>query len=249
MQRGGVDPRSAAAARPRPAGGSVVAAARGRDASGARAVVNATAKRPLFAGTVVAVISALALSVNDVLIPLLYRSGTDAQSVVTLRYVFFIVVMSAAILITRSGFAYPRKLLPHAVISGALSAIGSLGLLGAFERLPLGLAILIVYTYPVLTALFQAAIERRAPSLTQFACLLVALGGVALSLDLTDAKFDMLGLAFGAISSIGFAASIVWNGHKLATAPPLTTSLYMTASGLVLALAASFGLDTASRCR
>ncbi len=200
----------------------------------------AVKSRPLVAGTLIAAASAFALGVNDVVVPPLYRLGPDPQSVVAMRYVFFIVAMLPIIAAT-SGVRLPAGRLPHALGSGVLSSLGSLGLLAALSRMPVAVAVVIVYTFPIWTALFAGVIARRAPSPALLGCLLLAFAGIAMSIGIGEIAVDVVGVLLALGGAVAFAASIVWNGATLSDTDPLSGSFYMAIGGFSLSLAVTLG--------
>ncbi|MEZ5775027.1 MAG: DMT family transporter [Hyphomicrobiaceae bacterium] len=195
--------------------------------------------------------AALALAVNNVAVPFTYAHGANAQSVVLLRYVFAILAIAATLAATGIGFRMPRDRMWHAFGSGLATAIGSLGLLGSYAYIPVSLAIVVVYTYPILTSVMQSVLERRPPGLVEIAALVVALAGVTLAIGPGEWRPEPIGLLLAAVGAIGFAGSFVWNGAALRGIESTISSFYMSIAGLValagaVAFSGSYAMPGAS---
>ena len=129
-----------------------------------------------------------------------------------------------------------------ALASGALFGAASLSILGSFARIPVSLAILIFFTFPILTVLFEAPFVRRMPGLAQIGCLIAALAGVGLALDVTHVTLDPLGIVMAVLGAVGIAGGYVLNGLTLKNANPAALSGSMAVAAL--AVAAGFLLAT-----
>lgn len=178
--------------------------------------------------------AALALSLNNVTVPLVYTHGSNPPSVVMLRYVLLIVVLAGLLPALRRPVRLPARQYAHAAGAGGMSALGSVGLLGAFAFIPVSLAILIVYAYPILTAVIDSLVSRRRPSPIQLGCLFVAFVGIGIALEIDQLAFDGRGIALAVMGAIAFAASFVWNGHGLKGVDAMTSALHMSLAGLAL---------------
>ncbi len=182
-------------------------------------------------GMAVTLGAALALAINNVSFPYVHAAGWNAQSVVLMRFCFATVVIAFFVLLSGRSFALAGRDMGHAFGSGITVAIGAIGLLGSFQFIPVSLAIVIIYTNPVLTAVMLSIWQRRAPSFIQIICLITAFIGVAVSTGLDLSSLDPRGLVLALISAAGFALSFAWNGVKLRHADAMVVTLYMVLSG------------------
>lgn len=183
-------------------------------------------------GIIIAAAAALTLAINDVAVPFAYAQGFSAPTVVFFRFVFLL--LSLAALLPAFGLRYrlPKDDALNALGSGIATGIGTLGLLGAFAYIPVSLALIILYTYPILTALFESLHARRIPGAVEVICLVIALAGIGIVIGLDEVTLSSLGLLFGAIAALGYAASIFWNSIKLRSADGTVVSFYMAISSV-----------------
>jgi drug/metabolite transporter (DMT)-like permease len=218
-----------------------------RHHEGSRIVIGGQRARQARIGIIIAATSALMLALNDVAVPFAYAQGFSATTVVLFRFAFML--LSLVVVLPLAGLSYrlPREHALHAAGSGISATIATLALLGSFALIPVSLALIILYTYPFLTALFESAHARRLPGVVEVICLLVALGGIGIVIGLADAKFSPPGLLLACISSLGYATSTFWNSVKLRIANGLVVSFHMAIFGvattaIVLIASGSFAM-------
>jgi drug/metabolite transporter (DMT)-like permease len=197
-------------------------------------------------GVAVTVMATIALAANNVAIPLAYGHGTTPSAMLLVRYVVLIAGLFILLLLSRRQMRLPLGLYRHAIAAGCLSCLGSLGLITAYGLIPVSLALLILYIYPILTAILQSFIERRPVGLVQFACVLTAFTGLAITLGAGGGLvhgFNLMGVlaAFG--GAICFAGFFLWSRYGLAGAEPGVTTLFTSLAGLGLSAVAGFVLD------
>jgi drug/metabolite transporter (DMT)-like permease len=185
-------------------------------------------------GTVLAAAAALMLAINDVAVPFAYAQGFGAATVVFFRFAFLLASLMAVLPLAGLGYRLPRDHALHATGSGIIAGMATLALLGSFALIPVSLALIILYTYPFLTALFESVHARRTPSLTETVCLAVALAGIGIVIGLDEVKLSPLGLLLGCVSSVGYAASIFWNSVRLRTADGIVVTFHMAIPGLAV---------------
>lgn len=185
-------------------------------------------------GMAVTLAAALALGFNNVTLPHVYAAGWNSQSVVLGRFVFTTIVVFLALLVTGRSMLLSGRETGHAIGSGAAIAAGAVGLLGSFQYIPVSLAIVIVYTYPVLTAVMLSLWHRRLPSPLQLACLVIAFAGVAVATGINDITLDPRGLALAALGAFGFSLSFAWNSVALRSADTMAVTLYMVITGAIM---------------
>ena len=125
-----------------------------------------------------------------------------------------------------------------AFIVGTLLLLGGNGgVVLAEQFIPSGIAAVLVATTPVWLVVFDAALERRRPSLLAIGGLAAGLIGVAILLAPVDegVAFDPVGIGLILMAEISWAAgSIYARRAPLPRSPFLGTGLEMLAGGIVL---------------
>lgn len=177
------------------------------------------------------------LAFNNIAIPIVYRSGANPQTVVLLRYLVFVAVVLVGLILIRRRLWLGVRPTAHALGSGVAMAVGSLGLLGSFAFIPVSLAVVIMYAYPLITALLQSAALRTWPTALQTLCLLAALAGIGLAIGIDELRVDSRGILLALMSACGFGLSFAWNGIALRNADAPVVTLIMSVAGIVVSAA------------
>jgi len=185
-------------------------------------------------GTAIAAGTALTLAMNDVSVPFSYELGFSPSTVVFARYVLLLACL--VILLPAIGLRYhlPRAQTFHAFGSGIAAAIGALALLVSFAHIPVSLAIVILYTFPILTALLESAQARKLPSAIEVLCLVTALAGIGVAIGLDQMSLSAMGVALATLSAIAYAISIFWNSTRLRDTDATLVTFYMAIAGVAV---------------
>ncbi len=203
-------------------------------------------------GILAAIIAAISISISNVSLPIFYDNGGDVQAFLTGRYGISCLAAACLALAVRAMQTHKAKSaswltdaeVGAALLSGGLYGAGALLVLGSIALIPVALAILILFTFPVLTVVFKAIIDRRMPEFLQIVFLIVALIGVALALDVQQGSLNGVGLVMAATGAVMVAGTFVMNERLLPDAEPFAASAVMALSGL--AIVTGFALATKS---
>lgn len=178
-----------------------------------------------------AVASALAFSFSGPLLKPLLEAGWSLGAVLLVRMGLAGLMLSPALV---KAIRRERGFLRHhggiIAIFGLTAVAGcQLFYFAAMQRMPVAVALLIQYIAPVLLVIWVWLRTRRAPSRLVIGGSLVAMAGLVLVVDLTGARFDLLGtlLALGAATCTAVYFAIAErSGDRL---PPLA----LAAGGLL----------------
>lgn len=184
-------------------------------------------------GVAVVLLAALSISLTNVAAPFVYDAGGNPQTILVLRNLTFLVLCG---LWLKAGGRF-RWLERRAQLvcfgAGVAYTCGAAGLLLSLLTLPVSLAILVLFTFPLMTALLDSALERRAPGPGQLLCLLAALAGLAVALEVERFAFAPEGVIFAALGAVGVAVSYVWTGRALPGVDSGVMTFHMAITGLV----------------
>lgn len=147
------------------------------------------------AGLALAAISAGSYGVITTLSRLSYEAGGTPWTVVLIRFLAGVVLFGGLILVRRGGFAVARDDLPRLLVVGAGYAAMTFGYLSAVAFIPVSLAALIFFTFPLMVA----ALSRR-------------VGGRRLS----RAEARWRGIALALFGAAGSAAIFLASGPAVA---------------------------------
>lgn len=178
-------------------------------------------------GSALVVLVALAFTSSVILARLAYDAGSDAVTVLALRYSVAATLLYIYFLLRGHAPWLPRPLGARASGIGLLVAIYAYGYLGAVQYIPVSLAVLVFYTYPLLTGLAARLFEREALRPSKLAALGVGLLGVALAVGVTLRGLDARGLGLAVLGAVGFAATIILSQRTMRAAGSLGVTFYI----------------------
>ena len=186
-------------------------------------------------------VAALSISVTNVFTFLHYEAGSNPVTFLLARYALFVGALGLWLgLAGRLRPVAPADRL-HLWGAGLLNAAGASALSFAIERLPVALAIAILYLFPILTLLLDRAVRRAVPPPALLAALLVAFAGLALALDVRGVVPDPAGIGFALFAATAIAASFVWIDHALPAMEGLARTFRLGVAGLAFAVLLAAG--------
>lgn len=178
-------------------------------------------------------LAALSISLTNVAAPFVFDAGGNPQTVLVLRNVTFLVLCGLWLLVGGRFRWLDRRGQLVCFGAGVAYTCGAAGLLLSFVSLPVSLAILVFFTFPLMTALLDSALDRRPPDLAQLACLFAALAGLGLALEVERFVFAPSGVIFAALGGLGVAVSYVWTGRALPGEDSAVMTFHMAITGLL----------------
>jgi len=189
-------------------------------------------------GVAVVAGAAVIIALSFVMARLTYDAGSNPLTVIALRYPVVALIVGALVGLRGGSLALARRDLPAGYGVGLVYFVGTGCYLASILYLPVSLAVLVFYTYPLMTVVFESALGRRLPRLLDVVAFLVAFGGLALALQVSFAGLDPRGIAFALVGAVGASAAFVWTGRALPHVNTLVLSFHMSVCGtLVAALA------------
>lgn len=189
-------------------------------------------------GYILGAVAAATYGMNPLFALPLYKTGMDPDSVLFFRYLFAIPLLGAMIKARGRNFRLRRnEVLPLAVM-GLLVALSSLTLFLSYNYMDAGIASTLLFVYPVLVALIMAAVFKEKLTLATGACILLALGGIALLYKTADgSSLSLTGTLLVLASALSYAIYIVGvNSTTLKNVATLKVTFYVLLFGLSLFL-------------
>lgn len=191
--------------------------------------------RPWF-GIGLALLVAACFAGGSALAGLAYRHGTDPLTVSAARTVAASVVLWGLLALRGVPIALPPVARRNALLLGSLVAFYAWSLYQAVALMPVALAVLILYLYPLLTGLLLWALGRERISARGAGALGLAFLGLVLALDLRGQEISGLGILFALGAAVGFTFQLVLSSAVMSRNPPMPVTLHMIASAAVIYL-------------
>jgi len=190
-------------------------------------------------GIVMAVVSALAFSSSGPLVKPLLEAGWSLSAALIVRMGLAGVILAPAlVLAVRRERSFLRRHWRSLLAFGLIPVAGcQLLFFSAMQRMPVAVALLIQYLAPVLLVGFVWLRTRRAPSRLVIVGSIVAVAGLVLVVDISGARFDLLGTLLALGAAVTVCVYFVMSERTGDDLPPLAL-----ASGGLLVGAAFMGV-------
>jgi len=167
------------------------------------------AKQSDWRGVAMALVVAISFSATSVLAALAYTGGTNALSVLTVRSIVAFIILYLVLRAKKVPITLPPRQRNGALGCGLLMALYSYGLLGAIEYMPVALAVIIFYTYPILVAGTGWLSGRETFSPQVAVALAAAFVGLVLALDVWGSQPHPLGVGLALMAAVGLTALLI----------------------------------------
>jgi drug/metabolite transporter (DMT)-like permease len=175
-------------------------------------------------GTVLIVLASFCFGTSGPLVKPTMDAGLSPQQVASFRIALAAVLLLAFVAVTRPGLLRLRRADLPLLVGYGLVGVAAVQLLyfAAVSRIPIGVAMLLEFTSPVLVALWVRFVRRVVLPARMWVGTALALLGLAMVAEVWQGlRLDALGLLFGVGSALCAAAYFLIGEHGVATLPAL----------------------------
>lgn len=176
-------------------------------------------------------------ALSNTLAGLSYTGGANPLSVSTVRYFLPAVILIIVLLASGKSVLLPRREGLIACGLGFVTAIYSWSVLAAIEILPVSLAVLIFYLFPLITSFLVVVLGWERLRMTTVVSAIVAFGGLTLALGIGAAELNLLGIAFAAVGALGLAIVSIVSSRVIRAGDSRQVTLYIAATAATIFLA------------
>ena len=159
-------------------------------------------------GRAIALGAAIFYGFNTTLSRLAYDTGTTPVSLTLYRFLMSAVIMMLLLLILRKSWKF--EVAPGLF---AICAIGmfvtSIGHLGAVNYIPVSLAAIIFYSFPLMVVAYKRIAHRQAVTRNELLAFVLAFIGIGIALGPDFHEFDPIGIALAFSGAIGATVFIL----------------------------------------
>lgn len=194
-------------------------------------------------GRAIALCAAIFYGFNTTLSRLAYDTGTTPVSLTLFRFLMSAAVMVMLVLILRKSWRLEVTAKLFVICVAGMFAT-SIGHLGAVNYIPVSLAAIIFYTFPLLVVAYKRMAHREPVTHNEMLAFVLAFIGIGIALGPDFHKYDPAGVALAFSGAIGATVFIL----SYERFPPQTDS-YVGATWIMLAsipftlLLIPFGFD------
>lgn len=184
-------------------------------------------------------VAATAYSLNTVFARLALAGGADVATINAARFLFIVVLLFGLSHGSRGAPSLSRKKRGSALLLGLPFSLTSLGYLASLRYIPVSIAVLVLYTYPILVGLLAGASGGEGVSPRRLAALLLAFLGLALAMNVDIAALpDWRGVALAFMAAAAMSVFVIGSARLLngEARPEVNFHLMLGATVPVLAL-------------
>ena len=198
---------------------------------------------PHIAGRVIALAAAIFYGFNTTLSRLAYDAGTTPVSLMLYRFLITSAVMIIIMLLLRRS--WKMKVSPWVFVTCVAGMyITSIGHLGAVKYIPVSLAAIIFYTFPLLVIAWKRFASNQPVTRYELAGFIIAFIGLAIALGPEFHEMDIIGLTLAFCGSLGATAFILSYEKFPRESDSYTNSLWINLATLVpCAISLQFGFE------
>lgn len=197
---------------------------------------DAAPRRP-FLGELCILVGSVSFSLSVVIVPTIYGSGANQFALLVARNLTLAALLAATVAAARRPLVLPRAERNGSLLVGLIFAAQSYCFYTAMQLIPVSLATLLVFLYPVLVVVAMRWVAGEKLTVLKIGALLAALLGLTLALDVTAEGLDWRGVALGFLAAIGSAAMAIISGRVLGNADTQRMTMHMVfATGATLLL-------------
>ena len=193
-------------------------------------------------GSAVAFASAIVFATGITLVAAIYQDGANVHAVNLTRVLTLASVMAITLAIARMSPALPPRTALRCVLIGVLFCAEIYGLLSSVKYIPVGLAMLIMYTYPLMIAVVGWLTGAEPFTLDRLFAILAAFAGLALALHAPHADIDWRGVAWAVFTAVVFSAVLIVSGRTMRGVDRRILMLYLTSTAVVIVGVVSLAL-------
>lgn len=186
-------------------------------------------------GTASALVAATGYGSAYVMARVAYDYGLNSFTLNFLRFLALAVIVAIWIGLGRGEFRLPRRALAITLWMGLLITAAGITNFASIAFIPVSLAVLIFYTYPLVTLIVNSIVERRAPGRVDYLAFACAFAGLALILEVSVQQLNATGVALALAGSLTAGAHLVAAQHAMRIARFRVVVLYMSLSACILA--------------
>lgn len=140
----------------------------------------------------------------------LYKAGFTPGSVLFYRFAGASILSALFILFLRKDFRVPKENIPYIVFLGFLFAASALCLYLSFLFMDAGVASTLLFSYPIMVAIFMAIFFKEKLQKKTVASIFLAISGVTLLMRTSDGSvLSPAGIALVFFSSLAYAIYII----------------------------------------
>lgn len=132
-----------------------------------------------------------------------YDHGIPAVEATFFRTLVLVLVFGALVVLRRERLTFPRSAWPSLAAQAMSTLLISVCYLASVQFIPVGLAVVIFFTFPVFIMLASPLVEGQAPGFIRIMLALLAFAGLVMALGPSFAGLDPRGIVLAFLAALG----------------------------------------------
>jgi drug/metabolite transporter (DMT)-like permease len=162
-----------------------------------------------------------------------YDGGASGIVVAIFRSCVMIAVLVVGIKLAGRRLGLPREMLPLSIVNGILMGAMAYGNIGAVEFIPVGLASLLFFTFPVVIAVLVMVLRIEHVTLPKLFAIVLAFVGLGIMLGVSIGNVDGRGTALSLMGSLATAVNAILVGRYFRQANVFVITLHFSVVALI----------------
>ena len=190
--------------------------------------------KPLRTGIVFALITATCLGAITTQAKIFYADGGNAMTLMLARFLLSTLIFGLLITFRHREFNIHRRQRLPVFLLGFIWPGSMIFYLLSVESISVSLAVLVLYTYPLLVLVYSVLRGQVSPSPVLISIFCLAFLGLYLALSSGPAKLDSNGLLFASLAGLGAAYTFIKGARIASQLNPLVITFWINAVGLAM---------------
>jgi drug/metabolite transporter (DMT)-like permease len=188
-------------------------------------------------GNILALAAAVAFALTNASASLAFQGGSNPSTLAALRFVLPALVLTVWLTAQGRPVALSRRDGWIAAALGALTAGYSWALLSAIGAIPLALAILIFYLFPLVATMILGLFGWESLGWKTIAAIVVAFIGLVLALDPSVGNINIEGVLLGLAAALGLGIVVAVSSRVFRSGDSRPVTLHMATASAILLIA------------
>lgn len=154
-------------------------------------------------GLTLALFAACSLAFVTTCARLTYEAGSTPLTLITIRGALGVIVLFVVAYATTGSITLPRQAWRSTILAGIGLTMITFGYMSSVAYIPVGLAALIFYTFPLVVLAIESIRECRLPGPRRLATFIVAFAGLGLALGPSFDTLNPLGIGLAFMGGLG----------------------------------------------
>lgn len=189
-------------------------------------------------GYIYAIVAAVLFGTAGMFVKLAQRTGLDSITLLTLQYVFAVILMfTIGFIKNKQELIVTKNQLKHLAILGIVgNTFMTVFYYMAFEYLPVAMVTMLLFTYPIMIFIYSYFFERTKLNFKKRLAIFIAFIGCICTLNIIGGGFSysIKGIIYGLLSAVFYAFMNLYSEKKLENVEALAINAYSTAFSLLI---------------